>query len=120
VNITQENMSEINAFNGLRSAVAYRQAARLADAAGRRWRLFMGCMRVTGRVSANRAKLLDVSGGTRQVKLTLLQENDPEDISQRACAACALRWHATGREVINRSTRGKDLSDFFKGADLRA
>ena len=49
--------------------------------------------------------------------LTLLQENDPEGHSQRACEACAARWHAAGREVIiNTSNTGNDLNDALRGA----
>ena len=47
--------------------------------------------------------------------LTLLQEND--DASERACEACAARWHAAGREVfINQPTAGKDLNDAIRGS----
>ena len=47
--------------------------------------------------------------------LTLLEENDGGK-SAAACEACALRWHAAGREVIiNRSAVGKDLNDALKG-----
>ena len=46
--------------------------------------------------------------------LTLLQENDAA--SEQACAACAARWHAAGREVfINQPTNGKDLNDAIRG-----
>ena len=49
--------------------------------------------------------------------LTLLQENDPKGHSQRACEACAARWHAAGREVIiNTSNTGNDLNDALRGA----
>jgi putative DNA primase/helicase len=45
--------------------------------------------------------------------LTLLKEAD--DASAKACAACAARWHATGREVfINSPTSGKDLNDAIR------
>jgi putative DNA primase/helicase len=45
--------------------------------------------------------------------LTLLKEAD--DASAQACAACAARWHAAGREVfINWPTIGKDLNDAIR------
>jgi hypothetical protein len=45
--------------------------------------------------------------------LTLLKEAD--DASAQACAACAARWHAAGREVfINWPTSGKDLNDAIR------
>jgi putative DNA primase/helicase len=48
--------------------------------------------------------------------LTLMQENDANGASQRACEACALRWHAAGREVIvNTSNYGNDLNDALRG-----
>ena len=48
--------------------------------------------------------------------LTLLEENDGGK-SAAACEACALRWHAAGREVIiNRSAIGKDLNDAIQDA----
>lgn len=47
--------------------------------------------------------------------LTLLREND--DASERACEACAARWHAAGREVfINQPTIGKDINDAIRGS----
>jgi hypothetical protein len=47
--------------------------------------------------------------------LTLLWEND--DASERACEACAARWHAAGREVfINQPTSGKDLNDAIRSS----
>jgi hypothetical protein len=47
--------------------------------------------------------------------LTLLRELD--DASERACEACAARWHAAGREVfINQPTIGKDLNDAIQGS----
>jgi Toprim domain/CHC2 zinc finger len=47
--------------------------------------------------------------------LTLLREND--DASERACEACAARWHAAGREVfINQPTAGKDLNDAIRSS----
>ena len=47
--------------------------------------------------------------------LTLLEENDGGK-SAAGCEACALRWHASGREVIiNRSMIGKDLNDAVLG-----
>lgn len=47
--------------------------------------------------------------------LTLLQENDANGASQRACEACALRWHAAGHEVIiNTSNHGGDLADAIR------
>ena len=43
-------------------------------------------------------------------RLTLLKEADAA--SERACEACAARWHAAGREVLINSPRvGKDLND---------
>jgi hypothetical protein len=49
--------------------------------------------------------------------LTLLQENDANGASQRVCEACAVRWHASGREVIiNTSNTGNDLNDALRGA----
>ena len=49
--------------------------------------------------------------------LTLIQENDTKNnSSQRACDACALRWHAAGREVlINTPNYGNDLNDAIRG-----
>ena len=45
--------------------------------------------------------------------LTLLKEAD--DASAQACAACAARWHAAGREVfLNWPTNGKDLNDAIR------
>jgi hypothetical protein len=45
--------------------------------------------------------------------LTLLKKVD--DASAQACAACAARWHAAGREVfINWPTSGKDLNDAIR------
>ena len=47
--------------------------------------------------------------------LTLLQEND--QASERACEACAARWHAAGREVlINQPIAGKDLNDAIRSS----
>jgi hypothetical protein len=47
--------------------------------------------------------------------LTLLQEND--QASERACEACAARWHAAGREVlINQPIAGKDLNDAIQSS----
>lgn len=51
--------------------------------------------------------------------LTLLMENNGP--SQRACEACAMRWHAAGREVrIDTSNYGDDLNDAIRlvGASL--
>ena len=45
--------------------------------------------------------------------LTLLQENNGP--SQRACVACAMRWHEAGCEVIiNTANYGDDLADAIK------
>jgi Toprim domain/CHC2 zinc finger len=47
--------------------------------------------------------------------LTLLQETD--EPSERACEACAARWHTAGREVfINQPTAGKDLNGAIRGS----
>jgi putative DNA primase/helicase len=45
--------------------------------------------------------------------LTLLQENDRNGASQKACEKCAERWHAAGREVIINTPHldYKDLND---------
>ena len=48
--------------------------------------------------------------------LTLLEENDANGASQRACEACATRWHEAGREVIIVAPAiGKDINDAIKG-----
>jgi ribosomal protein L37AE/L43A len=47
--------------------------------------------------------------------LTLLREND--QASERACEACAARWHAAGREVfMNQPIIGKDLNDAIRSS----
>ena len=49
--------------------------------------------------------------------ITLIQENDENGSSQKACRACALRWHAAGREVfIDVPKRGfNDINDVIRG-----
>jgi putative DNA primase/helicase len=49
--------------------------------------------------------------------LTLIQENDENGSSQRACRACALCWDAAGREVfIDVPKSGfKDINDVIRG-----
>jgi hypothetical protein len=49
--------------------------------------------------------------------ITLIQENDENGSSQRACRACALRWHAAGREVFIDVPRPgfKDINDVIRG-----
>ena len=51
------------------------------------------------------------------VALTIIQENDENGSSQRACRACALRWHAAGREVfIDVPKPGfNDINDVIRG-----
>ena len=58
--------------------------------------------------SAGAIAALPVLDGVK--RLTLLKEADIA--SERACEACAARWHASGREVFFNSPRvGKDLND---------
>jgi putative DNA primase/helicase len=49
--------------------------------------------------------------------LTLIQENDDNGSSQRACGACAMRWHAAGREVFIDVPRPgfNDINDVIRG-----
>jgi putative DNA primase/helicase len=49
--------------------------------------------------------------------LTLLQETDDNGSSQRACEACAMRWHAAGRDVfIDVPKPGfNDINDVIRG-----
>lgn len=63
--------------------------------------------------SAGAVAAFPVLGGVEC--LTLLREND--DASERACEACAIRWHAAGREVLlNQPTAGKDLNDVIRSS----
>jgi putative DNA primase/helicase len=64
--------------------------------------------------SAGAIEMFPVLSGVEA--LTLLMEAD--EASARACAACAERWHAAGREVfINAPTIGKDLNDAIRVRD---
>ena len=49
--------------------------------------------------------------------ITLMQENDANGASQRACETCALRWHTAGHEVfIDVPKLGfKDINDVISG-----
>jgi hypothetical protein len=61
--------------------------------------------------STNGIGKFPILGGVES--LTLLQENNGP--SQRACEACAMRWHEAGREVIiNTANHGDDLNDAIK------
>ena len=47
--------------------------------------------------------------------LTIVADNDDNGAGERACEACAARWHAAGREVfIIQPTIGKDLNDAIR------